>query len=68
MNVDESCFGKHNAEPIWYGLARLAAVPTSGSGRVGWWAGRATPAHLDLYPLPASELTTNPNLTQNPGY
>ncbi len=30
--------------------------------------GRATSAHLDLYPLPASELTTNPNLTQNPGY
>jgi starch-binding outer membrane protein, SusD/RagB family len=30
--------------------------------------GRATSAHLDLYPLPASELTTNPNLRQNPGY
>jgi starch-binding outer membrane protein, SusD/RagB family len=31
-------------------------------------AGTATPAYRDLYPLPASELTTNPNLTQNPGY
>jgi starch-binding outer membrane protein, SusD/RagB family len=30
--------------------------------------GRATDTFRDLYPLPASELTTNPNLTQNPGY
>ena len=25
-------------------------------------------AFRDLYPLPGSELATNPNLTQNPGY
>ena len=31
-------------------------------------AGRATETYRDLFPLPASELTTNPNLTQNPGY
>jgi hypothetical protein len=31
-------------------------------------AGTATDAHLNLYPLPASELIANPNLTQNPGY
>ena len=31
-------------------------------------AGTSTQAHRDLYPLPASELVTNPNLTQNPGY
>ena len=31
-------------------------------------AGIATPAHLSLYPLPASELIANPNLQQNPGY
>jgi len=30
--------------------------------------GAATPVTLDLYPLPATELVTNPNLTQNPGY
>jgi hypothetical protein len=34
----------------------------------GVQAGQATSPHLDLFPLPASELTTNPNLTQNPGY
>lgn len=31
-------------------------------------AGTATEAFRDLYPLPASELVANPNLTQNPGY
>ena len=31
-------------------------------------AGTSTPAFRDLYPLPASELTANPNLKQNPGY
>jgi hypothetical protein len=30
--------------------------------------GTATETFRDLYPLPASELTTNPNLVQNPGY
>ena len=31
-------------------------------------AGQTTDAYRDLYPLPASELTANPNLDQNPGY
>ncbi len=31
-------------------------------------AGRATEDFRRLYPLPASELVANPNLTQNPGY
>lgn len=30
--------------------------------------GAATDVHLNLYPLPASELIANPNLHQNPGY
>ena len=34
----------------------------------GVQAGTATEQFRDLYPLPASELVTNPNLTQNPGY
>jgi starch-binding outer membrane protein, SusD/RagB family len=34
----------------------------------GTAAGQATPAHLDLYPIPATELVANPNLSQNPGY
>jgi hypothetical protein len=31
-------------------------------------AGRPTESFRDLYPLPATELLTNPNLIQNPGY
>jgi hypothetical protein len=31
-------------------------------------AGQATPDHLSLYPIPASEILANPNLIQNPGY
>ena len=34
----------------------------------GTQAGVATDSFRDLYPLPASELVANPNLTQNPGY
>ena len=34
----------------------------------GTQAGVATAARYDLYPLPASEIVANPNLTQNPGY
>lgn len=34
----------------------------------GTQAGTSTGTHLALYPLPASELVNNPNLTQNPGY
>lgn len=30
--------------------------------------GANTSPHLNLYPVPASELSANPNLTQNPGY
>ena len=30
--------------------------------------GAATDSHLDLYPIPATELQANPKLKQNPGY
>jgi hypothetical protein len=30
--------------------------------------GTATDSHYDLYPIPASDVTSNPNLVQNPGY
>jgi len=38
------------------------------SWKGGTEAGTATDSFRDLYPLPASELVANPNLTQNPGY
>jgi len=31
-------------------------------------AGRATNAHYRLFPIPSSDINSNPNLTQNPGY
>lgn len=43
-------------------------------GNYNWvWKGNgsngiALPAHMNLYPIPNSNLATNPNLTQNPGY
>ncbi|MGE0353409.1 MAG: RagB/SusD family nutrient uptake outer membrane protein [Gemmatimonadales bacterium] len=45
----------------------------TGTGYIWAWkggqeAGVATQSFRDLYPLPASELITNPNLKQNPGY
>jgi hypothetical protein len=45
----------------------------TGAGYVWEWKGgaprgTATEAFRDLYPLPASELSANPNLVQNPGY
>jgi hypothetical protein len=31
-------------------------------------AGAATPAHLDLFPIPSADLGANPTLKQNPDY
>ncbi len=52
-------------------LVRFAEF--TGSAYIWSWkggtkAGASTDAHLNLYPLPGSELVANPNLTQNPGY
>ncbi len=63
-------------ELLWEGHRRTDLVRfglfTGGSYIWAWkggvQAGTVTAAHLDLYPLPASELVANPNLTQNPGY
>ena len=38
------------------------------SWKGGAQAGTATDARYNLYPLPANELSANPNLKQNPGY
>lgn len=31
-------------------------------------AGQSTDGHLNIYPIPVTQLAANPNLTQNPGY
>jgi len=38
------------------------------SWKGGTQAGVATGAHLNLFPIPANEISANPNLKQNPGY
>ena len=48
-------FGLFSDEGVWAWKGGVAA-------------GQRTDAYRDLYPLPASELTANPNLDQNPGY
>lgn len=51
---------------IRYGLFTGGTYLWSWKGNVQ--AGQSTPPHLNLYPIPASQLSANPNLTQNPGY
>jgi hypothetical protein len=63
----ELLFEAHRrSDLVRYGLFTGGAYVWSWKG--GAQAGTATDTFRDLYPLPASELTTNPNLTQNPGY
>jgi starch-binding outer membrane protein, SusD/RagB family len=62
-------------ELLWEGHRRTDLVRFDRFTSNGVWqwkgnvlAGTTTDAHLNLYPIPASELVANPGLTQNPGY
>jgi hypothetical protein len=62
-------------ELMWEGHRRTDLIRFDRFSDNGTWAwkgnvqaGRTTEAFRDLYPLPASELTANTNLTQNTGY
>ena len=63
-------------ELLWEGHRRNDLVRYgrfTGSSYLWAWkggsaAGASTPAHLDLYPIPANELIANPNLRQTTGY
>jgi hypothetical protein len=63
-------------ELLWEGHRRTDLVRYGRfTGNSYLWAwkggaqgGAATPAHLDLYPIPANELIANPNLRQTNGY
>ncbi|HEX2203156.1 MAG TPA: RagB/SusD family nutrient uptake outer membrane protein [Longimicrobium sp.] len=62
-------------ELLWEGHRRTDLVRFDLFTDKGIWvfkggapAGTTTEPHLDLYPLPESELTANPKLTQNEGY
>jgi starch-binding outer membrane protein, SusD/RagB family len=51
-------------------LVRYGRFTTSGvwSWKGGTQAGGTTDGFRDLYPIPANEIVSNPNLVQNPGY
>ena len=63
-------------ELLWEGQRRMDLIrygKFTGSSYLWSWKGgvklgASTDAHLNLYPIPANELSANPNLTQNPGY
>ncbi|MCG6956087.1 MAG: RagB/SusD family nutrient uptake outer membrane protein [Gemmatimonadetes bacterium] len=63
-------------ELLWEGHRRVDLIrygEYTGGDYIWAWkggvaAGKSTESFRDLYPLPASELVANPNLTQNPGY
>ena len=55
-------------------LIDVRAINRYTGGNYNWaWKGNGSngisiPAHFDLYPIPNFSLSSNPNLTQNPGY
>lgn len=62
-------------ELLWEGHRRTDLIRFGQFSSAGVWqwkgnvqAGTTTAAYHDLYPIPASELGANPNLTQNAGY
>ena len=58
--------GHRRTDLIRYGLFTGGDYLWAWKG--GTQAGSATAASRNLYPIPASEMVANPNLTQNPGY
>jgi hypothetical protein len=51
---------------VRYGLFTGSTYVWSWKGNTQ--AGQTTPAHLNIYPIPATQLSANPNLRQNPDY
>lgn len=58
--------GHRRQDLVRFGLFTGGAYLWAWKGNTA--AGRATAAHLNLYPIPASELLANPKISQNPGY
>jgi hypothetical protein len=58
--------GHRRTDLVRYGLFTGGTYIWAWKGGVA--AGQATPAKLNLYPIPSNELSANPNLKQNPGY
>ncbi|MBC7448402.1 MAG: RagB/SusD family nutrient uptake outer membrane protein [Hymenobacteraceae bacterium] len=73
-------FAERSREMYWEGTRRTDLIrfgkytggaynwPFKGSNATINRNGMAIPDHLKLFPIPASELTANPKVRQNPGY
>ena len=66
---------ERSRELLWEGHRRQDLVRFGRFTTAGIWqwkgnvqAGRVTEAFRDIYPIPASELSANPNIVQNTGY
>jgi hypothetical protein len=67
---------ERNRELMWEGTRRTDLIRYglfTGGAYIWTWkggtqAGVATAPHLNLYPIPESQLVANPKLRQNPGY
>lgn len=67
---------ERSRELYWEGHRRQDLVRfglfTGGNYNWVWKGGSANgislPSHLNVYPMPANNMSANPNLTQNPGY
>ena len=72
----DTLLAERGRELLWEGHRRTDLIRfglfTGGTYLYGWKGGTelgaATDPKYDLYPLPATEIVTNPNLKQNPGY
>ena len=75
INLDD-ILDERSRELAWEGSRRTDLIRfgkfTSGDYvwpfKGGDVSGIGTSSHLELYPIPTSDLILNPNLTQNPGY
>jgi len=66
---------ERSRELLWEGFRRQDLIrfgqftdQTTWSWKGGVLAGKVTEKFRDLYPIPANELSANPNIKQNPGY
>lgn len=69
-------FGERSRELYWEAFRRTDLIrfgKYSGNDytwefKNGTFPGSAVPKYRELFPIPASDIGANPNLTQNPGY
>jgi hypothetical protein len=65
----DNLYKERNRELAWEGSARQDAIRFGHFGEARFPAKLADPdAHLQIFPIPSPQISSNPNLHQNPGY